>query len=102
MRIEATTKIAEEILHKLRALGLLENSINRDPGLRQVREEYWKTEGQVMSEAVAEPEVTEKINAAISKMDFASLEGKVGEVADGILSAIDMLRSNQTPATPAS
>lgn len=94
-RIEATTKVAEETLHKLRALGLLENSINRDQGLRQVREEYWRTEGQVMSEAVAEPEVVEKINAAIGKMDFAGLEGKVGEVADGILSAIDGLRSSQ-------
>ncbi|KAF1975956.1 hypothetical protein BU23DRAFT_57690 [Bimuria novae-zelandiae CBS 107.79] len=109
-RLEATTKIAEETLHKLRALGLLENSINRDPGLRQVREEYWRTEGQVMSEAIAEPEVTEKINAAISNMDFATLEGKVGEVADGILSAIDGLRGSQTlsasgtsdsPAAPA-
>jgi hypothetical protein len=94
-RLEASTKVAEETLHKLRALGLLENSINRDPGLRQVREEYWRTEGQVMSEAVSEPEVTEKINAAIGKMDFGALEGKVGEVADGILSAIDALRSSQ-------
>ncbi|KAF2441748.1 hypothetical protein P171DRAFT_365848 [Karstenula rhodostoma CBS 690.94] len=94
-RLESTTKVAEETLHKLRALGLLENSINRDPGLRQVREEYWRTEGQVMSEAVAAPEVTEKINAAIERMDFGALEGKVGEVADGILSAIDGLRSSQ-------
>lgn len=94
-RIESTTKIAEETVHKLRALGLLENSINRDPGLRHVREEYWRTEGQVMSEAIAEPEVTEKINEAIGKMDFVSLEGKIGEVADGILSAIDGLRSSQ-------
>lgn len=94
-RLEATTKTAEETLHKLRALGLLENSINRDPGLRQVREDYWRTEGLVMSEAVAQPEVTEKINEAIGKMDFGALEGKVGEVADGILSAIDGLRSSQ-------
>ncbi|KAJ4357755.1 uncharacterized protein N0V89_002331 [Didymosphaeria variabile] len=98
-RLESTTKTAEETLHKLRALGLLENSINRDPGLRLVREEYWRTEGQVMSEAVAEPEVTEKINAAIGNMDLTALEGKVGEVADGILSAIDGLRSSQVLAS---
>jgi hypothetical protein len=97
-RLEASTKVAEETLHKLRALGLLENSINRNPGLRQVREEYWRTEGQVMSEAVSEPEVTEKINAAVGKMDFGALEAQVGQVADGILSAIDALRSSQVLA----
>lgn len=94
-RIEATTKVAEETLHKLRALGLLENSINRDSGLRQVREEYWRTEGQVMSDTVAEPEVAQKINEALAKLDYASLEGKIGEVADGILSAIDATRASQ-------
>ncbi|KAJ4294369.1 hypothetical protein N0V90_008059 [Kalmusia sp. IMI 367209] len=94
-RLESTTKVAEETLHKLRALGLLENSINRDPGLRAVREEYWRTEGQVMAEVVSDVEVTELINQTIGKMDFKGLEGKVGEVADGILSAIDGLRSSQ-------
>lgn len=97
-RLESTARTAEETLHKLRALGLLENSISRDQGLRAVREEYWTTEGQVMSEVVADAEVTELINQTIAKMDFSQLEGKVGEVADGIISAIDGLKASQNLA----
>jgi hypothetical protein len=94
-RIETTTKQAEETLNKMRALGLLTNSVNRDPALRGVREEYWRTEGQVMAETVQDEAVTEEINKVISKMDFSALEGRVGVVADGILRAIDGLRAPQ-------
>jgi hypothetical protein len=95
-RLEMSTRQAEETLHKLRALGLLTNSINRDPALRGVREEYWRTEGQVMAETVQEEEVMETINKAITNMDFNALQGRVGEVADGILAGIDGLKASQT------
>jgi hypothetical protein len=94
-RIETTTRQAEETLNKMRALGLLTNSVNRDPALRGVREEYWRTEGQVMAETVQDEAVTEQINKVISNMDFSALEGRVGEVADGILKGIDGLRAAQ-------
>jgi hypothetical protein len=100
-RIETTTRQAEETLNKMRALGLLTNSVNRDPALRGVREEYWRTEGHVMAETVQDEEVTEQINKAISTMDFSALQGRVGEVADGILKGIDSLRAPQvTSASP--
>ncbi|KAF1928549.1 uncharacterized protein M421DRAFT_420439 [Didymella exigua CBS 183.55] len=91
-RLEMATRVSEETLNKLRGLGLITNSINRDPALRGVREDYWRQEGQVMSETVQEEAVMEQINAAISKMDFNALQGRVGEVADGILKGIDNLR----------
>ncbi|KAF2035333.1 hypothetical protein EK21DRAFT_96605 [Setomelanomma holmii] len=91
-RLETTTRTAEETLNKMRALGLLSNSVNRDSALRGVREEYWRTEGQVMAETIQDAEVTETINECISKMDLGALEGRVGEVADGILKGIDGLR----------
>ncbi|KAH7345964.1 hypothetical protein BKA66DRAFT_576768 [Pyrenochaeta sp. MPI-SDFR-AT-0127] len=94
-RLETTTRQAEETLNKMRALGLLTNSVNRDAALRGVREEYWRTEGRVMAETVQDEAVTEQINAVISKMDFSALEGRVGEVADGILKGIDGLRPSQ-------
>jgi hypothetical protein len=94
-RIETTTRTAEETFNKMRALALLTNSVNRDPALRGVREEYWRTEGQVTAEVVQDEAVTEQINAAISKMNFSELEGRVGEVADGILRGIDSLRASQ-------
>ena len=94
-RLESTTRTAEETLHKLRALGLLNNAVYRDPGLRGVKDEYWKTEGQVMAETVQEEEVMQQINKTISSMDLGTLEGRVGEVADGILSAIDGLGPSQ-------
>ncbi|KAF2260087.1 hypothetical protein CC78DRAFT_585190 [Lojkania enalia] len=94
-RLEMTTRDAEETQHKLRALGLLMNSINRDPVLRDLREEYWRTEGQVMAETVQEEEVMEHINKTISKLDLPGLEGRVGEIADGILVGIDSLRASQ-------
>ncbi|KAJ6202043.1 hypothetical protein J3E72DRAFT_291422 [Bipolaris maydis] len=92
-RIEVTTRTAEDTFNKMRALGLLTNSVNRDPALRGVREEYWRTEGQVTAEVVQDEVVTEQINAAISRLDMGSLEGRVGEVADGILAGIDSLRA---------
>jgi hypothetical protein len=45
-----------------------------------------------MAETVQDEAVTEEINKAISKMDFSALEGRVGEVADGILKGIDGLQ----------
>jgi hypothetical protein len=97
-RIETTTRQAEETLNKMRALGLLTNSVNRDPALRGVREGYWRTEGQVMAETVQDEAVTEQINKVIGTMDFSALEGRVGEVADGILKGIDSLRTPQAMA----
>lgn len=94
-RIETTTRTAEDTFNKMRALALLTNSVNRDPALRGVREEYWRTEGQVTAEIVQDELVTEQINAAISRLDLGSLEGRVGEVADGILQGIDSLRAGQ-------
>ncbi len=105
-RIETAARQAEETLNKMRALGLLTNSVNRDPALRGVREEYWRTEGQVMAETVQDEAVTEQINAAISKMDFGALEGRVGQIADGILKGIDnmgpshALSDNQASTSP--
>lgn len=95
-RLEMATRTSEETMNKMRALGLITNSVNRDPALRGVKEEYWRTEGQVMSETVQEEAVMEQINTAISKMDFNELEGRVGAVADGILKGIDGLRQTGT------
>lgn len=92
-RMETTARQAEESLNKMRALGLLTNSANRDPALRGLKEGYWRTEGQVMADTVQDEAVTEQINAAISKMDFNALEGRVGAVADGILQSLDTLRT---------
>ncbi|KAF3040819.1 hypothetical protein E8E11_007453 [Didymella keratinophila] len=91
-RLETATRLSEETLNKLRGLGLVTNSINRDPALRGVREEYWTREGQFMSDLVQEEAVMEQINAAMTKMDFNALQGRVGEVADGILKGIDNLQ----------
>lgn len=97
-RLETTTRQSEDTFNKLRALGLLTNSINRDSALRGVREEYWRSEGQYMAEMVQDETVTEQINVVISKMDFSALQGRVGEVADGILKGIDGLRESQIPS----
>ncbi|CAA9964215.1 hypothetical protein PTMSG1_07574 [Pyrenophora teres f. maculata] len=94
-RIETTSRTAEEAHNKMGALALLTNSVNRDAALRGVKEGYWRTEGQVTAELVQDEMVTEKINAAISKLDFSALEGQVGQVADGILKGIDSLRVGQ-------
>lgn len=93
-RLETATRLTEETLNKLRGLGLITNSINRDPALRGVREEYWTREGQFMSEIVQAEAVMEQINAAMTKMDFNALQGRVGEVADGILKGIDNLQQS--------
>jgi hypothetical protein len=100
-RLETVTRMSEETLNKMRALGLVTNSVNRDAGLRGLREEYWRTEGQVMAETVQEEEVMEQMNAAIGKMDFGSLQGRVGQVADGILQSLDGLRTSTGTAKDA-
>ncbi|KAF1839261.1 hypothetical protein BDW02DRAFT_585318 [Decorospora gaudefroyi] len=92
-RMQKTTRIAEETYNKMRALSLLTNSVNRDPALRGVREAYWRTEGQVTAEVVQDEAVTAQINAVLAKIDLSGLEGRVGEVADGILKGLDDERS---------
>ncbi|PVI00617.1 hypothetical protein DM02DRAFT_387282 [Periconia macrospinosa] len=94
-RLESTAKDAEETVNKLRALGLISNSVNRDQTLRVVREEYWRTEGQVMAETIQDEEVVGHINNALGRLDMKGLEERVGSVADGIVSAIDGLRASQ-------
>lgn len=91
-RLEMTSRDAEETMNKLRALGLLANSINRDPALRAVREGYWRTEGEYMAATVQEEEVMEEINKAVSNIDMRGLEGRVGEISDEVLKGIDTLR----------
>ncbi|OAL48840.1 hypothetical protein IQ07DRAFT_88411 [Pyrenochaeta sp. DS3sAY3a] len=98
-RIETATRQAEDTLNKLRALGLLTNSANRNPALRGLKDDYWKAEGLVMAETVQDEAVVEQINAAVSKMDISELQGRVGEVADGILKGIDGLRGPQVTST---
>ncbi|KAF1993744.1 hypothetical protein P154DRAFT_527515 [Amniculicola lignicola CBS 123094] len=100
-RLEMTTRKAEDTLNKLRGLGLLTNSINRDQQLRGLKEEYWRTEGQVMAETVQEEEVMDEINRVVGTMDLRSLEGRVGEVADGILAGIDGMRASQVLSSSA-
>ncbi|KAF1921686.1 hypothetical protein BDU57DRAFT_553768 [Ampelomyces quisqualis] len=94
-RLELTTRQAEETLNRMRALGLLTNSVNRDPALRGVREGYWRTEGQVMAETVQDEVVTEEVNKVIRGMDFSALQGRVGDIADGVLKGIDSLRARR-------
>lgn len=102
-RLETTTRQAEETLNKLRALGLLTNSTNRDSALRSVKDAYWRMEGQVTAETEQDEVVAEQIKATMTKMDFTALNGRVGEVADGILRGLDGLRAataNQAAGPP--
>ncbi|KAF2202450.1 hypothetical protein GQ43DRAFT_439689 [Delitschia confertaspora ATCC 74209] len=94
-RLETTTRVAEESVHKLRALGLLANAVNRNEGLRGLKEEYWRTEAQFMADVVGEEEVVEKINAVVTGMDMVRLEQQTGEVADSIIRGIDGLGVSQ-------
>lgn len=98
-RLESSAKDAEETVNKMRALGLISNSVNRDQTLRAVREEYWRTEGQVMSETVQDEEVVGHINNALGRLDMKGLEERVGGVADGIVSAIDGLQTSRVLAS---
>ncbi|OCK85385.1 hypothetical protein K432DRAFT_377735 [Lepidopterella palustris CBS 459.81] len=93
-RLESTTKIVEDSLMKLRALGVVKNSLVRDKGLREAVERYWIEEGEVMSEVVQEREVLEEINKVVANKDMSEVEGKAGEVADGILMGLENLQTS--------
>jgi hypothetical protein len=89
LRLESASRVAEESVNKLRALGLLANSVNRDAALRGVKEEYWQTEGRVMSEVVQDDEVVGEINRVVAALDLKGLEGQAATAADAILKGID-------------
>ena len=91
LRLEAAARAAEDSVHKIRALGLMTNSVNRDAALRGVKEEYWQTEGQVMADVIQEDEVVGEINRVLGIMDLKQLEGQAGSAADAILKGIDNL-----------
>ncbi|KAL3427681.1 hypothetical protein PVAG01_01190 [Phlyctema vagabunda] len=73
-RLEATTKAVENIRRRLGALALLKNSVNRDPDLRHLNQDYWVREGVITSEAMAEREVVESVNNALrNRLDIQKL-----------------------------
>jgi hypothetical protein len=94
-RLEMTTRQVELNMAKMQALSLLTNSINRDPGLRILREAYWRQEGHEMAEAVQDEEVAAHINAAVEKMDMPTVNGQIDHAADSVLAAIDNLNTSQ-------
>jgi hypothetical protein len=97
-RLEMTTRAAETTMSKFHALSLLSNSINRDQGLRNVREAYWRMEGQELAEVVQEEEVLGTINAALGKMDVQTVQGQIGQATDTILAGVDSLGGPEGPS----
>lgn len=94
-RLEMTTRGVEETMHKVRALTILSNSINRDPTLRAAKEGYWRTEGEFMAEAVQDEAVVAEINKVLGKLDMAALESHIGRAADTLLEGLDDMNASQ-------
>jgi hypothetical protein len=94
-RIETITKGAESTTTKLHALGLLANSINRDQTLRNIREGYWRMEGQELAEVVQEEEVMTQINAALGKLDMQNVQEQIRMTADTVLADVDSLSASK-------
>jgi DNA-binding protein Fis len=90
-----TTRQVEQTMSKLQALSLLTNSINRDQALRNLREAYWRLEGQELAEVVQEEEVMAHINSALGRMDMQNVQGQIGHAADTVLAGVDSLSASQ-------
>jgi hypothetical protein len=95
-RLEMTTRNAELTTTKLHALSLLTNSINRDQALRNIREAYWRLEGQELAEVVQEEEVMAQINGALGKLDMQTVQEQIGRAADAVLTDVDRLGASMS------
>jgi hypothetical protein len=90
-RLEATTKVLETIHSKLRAMGIVRNTVMRDDDLRAKNEKYWVTEGKIMREVFEEREVINGVNGALTRINIQTITEEAGKYAEKVIGGLQIV-----------
>ncbi|EME84025.1 uncharacterized protein MYCFIDRAFT_214585 [Pseudocercospora fijiensis CIRAD86] len=75
-------------LGKIQALGVVRNGTVRDATSRKRFEEYWMKEGEVMKDAMEQPEVLTAQRNALARSDAGKVSREAEAFVDGFLGAV--------------
>ncbi|MCJ1380517.1 hypothetical protein MMC17_003625 [Xylographa soralifera] len=91
-RLESATKVMEATRGKLGAVGMIRNVTARDENLRKKAETYWKREGEIMGEVMAEKDVVDGIKGALEsgRMNVTMIEEEAKRYAESIFASPDV------------
>ena len=94
-RLDHAIRQLETTSGKLTAVGVVRNATVRNQNLRNANDAYWKREGDVMEEVMAEREVVNDMRGALSsgRINLPRVEKEAGLYADNIIDA-QSLRSS--------
>ena len=86
-RLENVTRVMEATRGKLAAVGIIRNVTVRDESLRKKGESYWRTEGEMMGQAMDEKEVVDGVRNALSsgRISVTMIEEEARRYAEGII-----------------
>ena len=100
-RMETAMRVLENARGKLSAVGIIRNAVVRDEGLRRKTEAYWRKEGEITGQIMAEREVVEGVrNALDGRIQVVSLEAEATKYAEGIMSSGHMPQVVQNGRVP--
>ena len=84
-RTETALRVLEQAKGKLSAVGIVRNAVVRDEALRRRTEGYWREEGRVMGEVMAERDVVDGVRGALEqRVQVGRVEEEARRFADGI------------------
>ena len=100
-RMETAMRVLENARGKLSAVGVVRNAIVRDEGLRRKTEAYWRKEGEITGQIMAEREVVEGVrNALDGRIQVVTLEAEATKYAEGIMGSEHMPQVGQNGRVP--
>ena len=100
-RMETAMRLLENARGKLSAVGVVRNAVVRDEGLRRKTEAYWKKEGEITGQIMAEREVVEGVrNALDGRIQVVTLEADATKYAEGIVGWEHMPQVGQNGRIP--
>ena len=85
-RVDAVIRTLEAAGGKLGAVGIVQNTMVRNKALRGVTESYWREEGDVMTDVMAQKEVVDSVKEALAsgRIDIARVEMEARAYAESI------------------
>ena len=86
-RIDAVIRDLEVAGGKMGAIGIVQNTIVRNRALRGVGESYWREEGEVMTDVMAQKDVVDGVKEALAsgRIDIARVEMEARGYAESLL-----------------
>ncbi|QIW98131.1 hypothetical protein AMS68_003649 [Peltaster fructicola] len=89
------TRLLETTLVKTRGLGVLRNATMRSSEMRQLNNDYWRKDEEVMRDVFEEPAVLQAQRNALSRMDITRIGREADQFVDPLIAGITHQRQQR-------